>query len=85
MSQVFSIPGSSLGEGVVPAVILFGSFLGLITGVIIYHAVAYRTAPMDRAPGDHDQPAGGARPGWRLSTDIRTTQTMIYRPIQLGR
>ena len=30
---------------------LFVSFLGLITGVIIYHAVAYRTRPMDRAPG----------------------------------
>ena len=51
MSQVFSTPGGSLGEAAGPAVMLFVTFLGLITGVIIYHAVAYRTRPMDRAPG----------------------------------
>ncbi len=85
MSQALSTPGGSLGEAVGPAIMLFVIFLGLITGVIIYHAVAYRTRPMDRGPGDHDQPAGGARPGWRLSTEIRTTQTMNYRPIHLGR
>jgi hypothetical protein len=51
MSQVFSTPGGSLGEAVGPAIMLFVNFLGLITGVIIYHAVAYRTRPLDRAPG----------------------------------
>jgi hypothetical protein len=51
MSQAFSTPGGSLGEAVGPAVMLFVIFLGLITGVIIYHAVAYRTRPTDRAPG----------------------------------
>ena len=51
MSQAFSTPGGSLGEAVGPAVMLFVTFLGLITGVIIYHAVAYRTRQMDRAPG----------------------------------
>lgn len=47
MSQVFTTPGGSLGEAVGPAIVLFVTFLGLI----IYHAVAYRTRPMDRAPG----------------------------------
>ena len=51
MSQAFTIPGGGLGEAVGPAVMLFVIFLGLITGVIIYHAVAYRTRPMDRPPG----------------------------------
>jgi len=51
MSQVFSTPGGSLGEAVGPAIVLFITFFGLITGVIIYHAVAYRTRALDRAPG----------------------------------
>jgi hypothetical protein len=51
MSHVISIQGGSLGEAVGPAIMLFVIFLGLITGVIIYHAVVYRTRPMDRAPG----------------------------------
>lgn len=62
MSQAFSTPGGSLGEAVGPAIMLFVIFLGLMIGVIIYHAVACRTRPMDRAPGitisrpeEHDQ------------------------------
>jgi hypothetical protein len=51
MSQLFSTPGGSLGQAVGPAIVLFVTFLGLITGVIIYHAVAYRTRDMGRAPG----------------------------------
>ena len=51
MSQAFTAPGGSLGEAVGPAIMLFVIFLGLITGVIIYHAVAYRTRPVDRGPG----------------------------------
>jgi len=30
-----------------PAIVLFGTLFG----VIIYHAVAYRTRPLDMAPG----------------------------------
>jgi hypothetical protein len=48
---MFGIPGGSLGEAAGPAIMLFVIFLGLITGVIIYHAVAYCTKPMDGAPG----------------------------------
>ena len=51
MSQVFNTPGGSLGEAVGPAIVLFVTFLRLITGVIIYHTVAYRTRPLDRATG----------------------------------
>ncbi len=51
MSQVFSTRGGNLGEAMGPAIMLFGSFLGLITGVIIYHAMAKRTRPPDRATG----------------------------------
>ena len=47
MSQVFSTPGGSIGMAVGPPIVLFVIFIG----VIIYHAVAYRTRPMDKAPG----------------------------------
>jgi hypothetical protein len=50
MSQAFSTPGGSLGEAVGPAIMLFVIFLGLSIGLIIYHAMAYRPRPMDRAP-----------------------------------
>jgi hypothetical protein len=51
MSHVFSTPGGSLGGALGPAIVLFVAFLGLIAGVIIYHAVAYRTRPLDRPRG----------------------------------
>jgi hypothetical protein len=51
MSPAFSTPGGSLGEAAGPAIMLFVILLALITGVIIYHTVAYRTRPMNRAPG----------------------------------
>lgn len=62
MSQVFSTPGGSLGEAVGPAIVLFVIFLGLIIGVIIYHAVMHRARDLDKAlgitvkrPKEHDR------------------------------
>jgi len=85
MSQAFSTPGGSLGEAE-----------GARDHAIRHPSRAdhwrdhlpRRRLPHEahgQGPGNHDHPAGGARPGWRLSTEIKTTQTMIYRPIHLGR